>query len=92
MLDVDFRWNEWNEEHIAEHDVSPAEAEYVVRHAVSRYPTLIGNGKHRVRGQTWEGRYLQVIFVWDIENVLAYIVHARDLTDRERRSFRRRQR
>ena len=35
-----FRWNDWNIEHIAEHGVSPEEAEWVVDHARRPYPEL----------------------------------------------------
>ena len=35
---MEFRWNEWNIDHIAEHGVRPEEAEAVVRNAKSPYP------------------------------------------------------
>lgn len=85
---VDFRWNEDNIDHIGEHGVSPAEAEYVVRNARRPYPGPAGEGKWRVRGQTRFGWYLQVIFIKDDPQTL-YVIHARPLTDRERRAFRR---
>jgi hypothetical protein len=85
-----FRWNEWNSDHVAVHGVLPEEAEYVVNHAVASYPEIIGDGKWRVRGQTSTGRYLQVIFV--IEDDGYYVIHARGLTDREKRRLRRRRR
>lgn len=85
---VDFRWNRDNLEHIVKHGVSPAEAEYVVRHAGRPYPSPAGDGKWRVRGQTRFGWYLQVIFVKDAPHTL-YVIHARPLTDREKRAFRR---
>lgn len=90
MTDDAFRWNDWNLDHIASHGVTQDEAEYVVNHAAPPYPEDIGNGKWRVRGQTAQGRYTQVIFV--IEDELYYVIHARGLTDNEKRQLRRRRR
>jgi uncharacterized DUF497 family protein len=61
---VIFSWDEWNTGHIAVHGVTRAEAEYVVRNAANPFPRQTGDGKHLVWGQTNEGRYLQVIFVY----------------------------
>ena len=84
-----FRWNEWNEEHIGGHGVSPEEAEYIVDHARPPYPEKIGEGKWLVRGQAATGRYLQVIIVFDPDDIV-YIIHARGLKDQEKRRLRRR--
>ena len=89
-MDEVFRWNEWNREHIAIHGVEPEEAEYVVNQASRPYPEQTGNGKWRVRGQTAQGRYVQVVFI--IEDELYYVIHARGLTDKEKRQLRRRRR
>jgi uncharacterized DUF497 family protein len=59
-----FYWNEWNIEHIAEHDVRPEEAKEVARGAVRPFAMNMGNGKWMVRGPTSHGRYLQVIYVY----------------------------
>jgi hypothetical protein len=75
---------------VAVHGVLPEEAEYVVNHAAPPYPEYIGQGKWRVRGQTSTGRYLQVIFVIEADGY--YVIHARGLTDREKRGLRRRRR
>ena len=85
-----FRWNDWNRDHIAVHGVLPEEAEYVINHASAPYPEKIGEGKWRVRGHTSSGRYLQVVFI--IEDELYYVIHARGLTEREKRQLRRRRR
>jgi uncharacterized DUF497 family protein len=85
----DFRWSDWNREHLAVHGVTPEEAEYIVDHAAPPYPEQIGDGKWRVRGQTATGRYLQIIFLFD-PNGTVYIIHARGLNDREKRQLRRR--
>lgn len=90
-VQYEFRWNDWNVNHIAEHGVSVEEAENVVQHAAAGYPESAGEGKYRVRGQTAQGRYLQVIYIFDPAAVV-YVIHARDLTDREKRALRRRRR
>jgi len=83
-----FRWNEWNIEHIARHGIRPEEAEYVVRRAKRPYPRRLGGGKYVVRGPTAAGRCIQVIYVFDPEEA-RYVIHARPLTDRDRRRYRR---
>ena len=35
---MDFRWNDWNENHIAQHGFDPEEAEEVVEEARPPYP------------------------------------------------------
>jgi len=85
-----FRWNNWNRDHIAEHGVLPEEAEYVVNHATPPYPEMIGDDKWRVRGQTATGRYLQAIFI--VDEYGYYVIHARGMTDREKKRLRRRRR
>lgn len=83
---AEFRWNEWNLAHIGRHAVRPEEAEWVV----NRYPASDGGeDKYKTWGQTAVGRYLQVVFVLDPAGMV-YVIHARDLTDREKRRFRRR--
>lgn len=67
------------------------EAEHVIDHAAAPYPEYLGAEKWRVRGQTATGRYLQVIFVFDPDGTV-YVIHARGLSDRERRQLRRRKR
>ena len=84
----DFRWNEWNVEHIARHGVSREEAEYVVDHAARPFPRHHGDGKFLVRGQSEEGRWLQVVYVFDPRDVI-YVIHARPLKETEKRATRR---
>jgi len=83
-----YRWNDWNIGHIADHGMSPAEAEFIVDHARPPYPQMIGEGKRLVMGQSPAGVYGQAIYVLD-EDGTAYVIHCRPLTDRERRRFRR---
>ncbi len=85
---MEFRWNEWNEEHIARHGVLPQEAEKVVRGSKPRYR---GDGKYRAVGRGRAGRWLQVIYVLDVPGRV-YVIHARPLTDMEKRRERRRKR
>ncbi len=86
---MEFRWNDWNGEHIAEHGVSPEEAEEVVRAAKPPFPEYRGDGKYAVWGQTGDGRFLQVIYIVDPDPCL-YVIHARPLDDQEKRRLRRR--
>jgi uncharacterized DUF497 family protein len=88
---MDFRWNEWNVEHIAQHSVSPEEAEMVLRAARSPFPRRIEEDKWLVWGRGRGGRFLQVIFVLGPEETI-YVIHARPLTDQEKRRLRRKKR
>lgn len=87
----EFRWNDWNVDHIAVHGVMPDEAEWVVNHPPRSYPAGAGNGKVVVRGQTNAGRYLQVIYLLEVDEIV-FVIHARDLTENERCRLRRRRR
>ena len=54
------------------------------------YPELREEDKWRVVGRGRGGRWLQVIFVFDPEEEdTAYVIHARPLTDREKKRERR---
>jgi len=88
---VQFRWNEWNIEHIAEHGVSPAEAEWVVETARRPYPMARPDDKWLAVGRGRGGRWLQVIYIFDPEDVV-FVIHGRPLTDNEKRRVRRRAR
>jgi uncharacterized DUF497 family protein len=90
-VNYEFRWNGWNIEHIAEHDVNPVEAEYVVNHARAPWPEKLANDKWRVWGQTNDGRCLQVVYVFD-PDATVFVIHARELSKVEKRRFRRRRR
>lgn len=85
---MECRWNDWNIEHIAEHGVSPEEAENVLGNARRPFPRKIDDDKWLVWGRGIGGRPVQVIFVLDDDDV-AFVIHARPLTDREKRRFRR---
>jgi uncharacterized DUF497 family protein len=86
---VRFRWNAWNLEHIARHDVDTGDAEMVVRGAKQPYPLWRSDDKWLVWGRAKSGRILQVVFVLDTLDAV-YVIHARDLTEREKSRYRRR--
>jgi uncharacterized DUF497 family protein len=85
---MDFRWNPWNEEHIGNHGVSPEEAERVIETARAPFPRMIDNDKRIVWGRGYGGRLLQVVFLLEEEDTV-YVIHARPLTQKEKRRFRR---
>jgi hypothetical protein len=58
-----FIWTIKNVEHIAEHGITPEEAEQVVTKPARSYPHYKGDGKWLARGQTTDGRYIQVIYL-----------------------------
>ena len=85
---MDFRWNDWNEEHVAKHGVSPEEAQRVIETARSPFPRMIEEDKRLVWGRGKGGRLLQVIFFIG-EDDFVYTIHARPLTEKEKGRFRR---
>jgi uncharacterized DUF497 family protein len=88
---VRFRWNGWNLDHATRHGVSPTEAEHVVANARPPYPQYRGDGKWLVIGRGFAGAPVQVVYVVDADGTI-YVIHARPLTDTERRRHRRRRR
>jgi uncharacterized DUF497 family protein len=87
----EFRWNDWNVDHLAEHGVTPRQAEHVVLRARKPWPSYEGDGRWLVRGQDESGFYLQVVYIIDPEGTI-YVIHARPLSDREKRRSRRKRR
>jgi len=85
---MEFRWNDWNVQHIAEHGVDPDEAEEVIETASSPYPRIHGDGRWLVWGRGRGGRLLQAVFVVD-EDDSVFVIHARELTGKEKRRYRR---
>jgi uncharacterized DUF497 family protein len=84
---MQFRWNNWNTEHIAAHGVSVEEAEEVVRAARDPYPMPREDDKWLVWGRGSGGRLLQVVFILDDDDTI-YVIHARPLTEKEKRRWR----
>ena len=85
---MEFRWNEWNIEHVWRHGVPPVEAEAAVRTAKRPFPRNRGDGRWVVWGRGFGGRLLQVVFTIDPESCV-YIIHARPLNEAEKKRFRR---
>jgi uncharacterized DUF497 family protein len=90
-MSYDFRWIEWNIRKVESHGLSVAEVEYVVNSARRPYPKPIGNEKWLVIGPTPSGKVIQVIYLIDLTQTI-FVIHARPLTLKERRSRRRRRR
>lgn len=80
-------WGAWNTAHVARHNVEPEEVEEVCRskNLFNKWK----NKTYRVIGQTNVGRYI-TIFLSLRPNNSYYPVTARDSTDKERKSFKRR--
>ncbi len=82
-------WDEWNEEHIRAHGIEPHEVEdavfdpagLVLRTRGARQPRYV------VLGRTQVGRYLLVVL--QPTGKRWYAITARDMTDAERRRYRR---
>lgn len=87
MKTASFEWDQRNIDHLADHEVEPDEAEAVL----DNDPLILrtGDGKYLAYGQTDEGRYLLVVFVRK-PGPLVQVITARDLTDAEKKRFRRR--
>jgi hypothetical protein len=80
-----FRWIGWNLEHIAQHGVTRAEAEWVACHPTRGYPRKCPGG-YIVWGRTQAGRWLQVAFARDRSRSGShvFVYHARPLTPAEK--------
>jgi uncharacterized DUF497 family protein len=86
----EIRWEEWSEDHIAQHGVTPEEVEQAL---LSR-PQWVTKGRNDttcVYGTTDAGRHLMIV-VSDEGRGVAFIVTARNMTDNERKTFRRKAR
>jgi hypothetical protein len=84
----EFRWNDWNLQHIGGYRVGREAAEYIIRRARRPYPRYEGDGKFVVGGQSFDGVYMQVIYIMSPADII-YVIHARALTDVEKRRHRR---
>ena len=85
---MEFRWNDWNTQHVAEHGIEPGECETVVRAPSRHYPKYIGDGKWLVWGRGRGDRLLQVICLVD-PDLTFFVIHARLLTTSEKSRFKR---
>lgn len=87
MRITDLEWDDYRVEHIARYRVSPAEVWEVCTdplHLAHRE----GHNRYRLYGQTVEGRYLFVVLE-HVEGTRFKPITARDMTEGEKRSFRR---
>jgi len=90
MVFGEVAWDEASEAHVARHAVTPDEVEDVL---FSR-PRLVQSGPYAttyVMGRSLAGRYLFVV-VAEAARGGVYVVTAREMTEAERRRFRRRAR
>lgn len=80
-------WDENRISHIAQHSVEPEEV-----WEVCEYPLHLarrqGRNRYRLYGQTAAGRYLFVVLE-HVENTIFKPITARDMTEGEKRKFRR---
>jgi len=86
---MEFRWNQWNLDHATSHGVRVDEIEAMVDSARPPCPEYRGDGKWLVQGRGSGGRFIQVICLVD-EGGGIFVVHARPLSDQEKRRDRRR--
>lgn len=83
-------WDEWNEEHIARHEVIPEEVEEVLVGTFARpFIQRARQDSYRALGQTAEGRYLAVFFALRAPGYI-YPITARDMDLKERKAYQRR--
>jgi hypothetical protein len=76
--------------HIYGHGVTEEEVRQVLSRPGQEIP---GRDDSRIRfGQTSEGRYLQVVYVPDEDKKGAFVVTAHEMTNKEKRAYRRHQR
>ena len=90
-MSYEFRWIAWNRDKVGQHHVEPEEAEFVINHARQPYPMKVDDEKRLVWGPTRSGRYLQVVYLIGRDDTV-FVIHARPLTDKEKRRLRRRRR
>ncbi|MFO8012340.1 MAG: hypothetical protein R6X20_03440 [Phycisphaerae bacterium] len=88
---MDFRWNDWNVEKVEQHGLAPEDAERAVAGAPAGYPLYRGDGKYLVWGRGKGGLLIQVVFVLDDDGTV-FVIHARRLTQREKRRYRKHER
>lgn len=85
---MDFRWIPWNLAKVANHGVTPEEAEAVILSARRPYPRRVHDGRMLVLGPATGGRLLQVVYLLD-GSAAIFVIHARPLTEREKHRYRR---
>lgn len=86
---MEFRWNEWNVNHIGEHGVKPEQAEYVVRRPRAPFPQESADGRFLVMGPEQNRLLLRVAYVLDADGTV-YVIHAMPLSEHDKKRYRRR--
>lgn len=90
MYIKDLEWDEYRINHVAQHGVEPDEV-WEVCNDTLHLARRQGRNRYLVYGQTVEGRYLFVVLE-HIDGTVYKPITARDMTDREKRNYRRLQR
>ena len=80
-------WDEFRIEHIARHNVEPDEVWEVCEDSL-HLAHREGRNRYRLYGQTAAGRYLFIVLE-HVEGAVYKPITARDMTDNEKRSYRR---
>jgi uncharacterized DUF497 family protein len=89
MKNARFEWDEHNLEYISRHDIDPDEAYAVLDNS----PVILrtGDGKYLAYGLTDDGRFLLIVFVRKLGPVVR-VITGRDMTEAEKKQYRRRRR
>ncbi len=80
-------WDDYRIEHVARHDVEPHEVWEVCEDSL-HLAHREGRNRYRLYGQTIEGRYLFIVLE-QVEQTVYKPITARDMTDGEKRNYRR---
>ena len=84
----DFVWSDYSLGKCEKHGVAPEEAEYVVVNARKPYPMLHREGTWIVQGQTFQGRWIRVVYFLDPMDRIV-VIHAQPLEGKRQRRRRR---
>lgn len=87
MFISSLEWDDQRIEHVARHGVEPHEVWEICEDPL-HWAHREGRNRYRVYGQTAEGRYLFVVLM-QVEGTVFKPVTARDMTDGEKRNYRR---
>lgn len=92
MKITDFIWlEEFVEKIVVKHGVEPFEVEDVFynqpRIAKANRGSVQGEDVYRALGQTDDGRYLTVIFIYKSSEQKALVISARDMDRKERKQY-----
>ena len=86
-----FEWDEYNEEHIAKHNVAMDEVEACFFNPYVWKRKKRGKKRYYLYGQTDGGRYLFIVFEL-YHGGIVHPISARDMEPREKRYFQRQRR